>query len=40
MQNGKAYTLQGYQATPGYNLAAGIGTINAARFIPELPRAG
>src|ERR1022692_144139 len=40
IQNGKTYTLQGYQATPGYNLATGTGTINAARFIPELARAG
>ena len=36
VQNGKTFTLHGYQATPGYNLVTGIGTINAARFIPQL----
>jgi subtilase family serine protease len=40
VQNGKTFTLHGYQATPGYNLVTGIGTINAARFIPQLARAG
>jgi subtilase family serine protease len=39
-QNGKVITLQGYQAGPGYNLVTGVGTINAARFVPELARLG
>jgi hypothetical protein len=39
-QNSRIFTLQGYQARPGYDLATGIGTINAALFIPELARAG
>jgi subtilase family serine protease len=39
-QNGEDTTLQGYQAGPGYNLVTGVGTINAARFIPELARLG
>jgi len=39
-QNGRIFTLQGYQAMPGYDLATGIGTINAALFVPELASAG
>ena len=39
-QNGEVTTLQGYQAGPGYNLVTGVGTINAARFVPELARLG
>jgi subtilase family serine protease len=35
-QNGQTYTLTGYQASPGYNLASGLGTVNAAEFVPEL----
>jgi subtilase family serine protease len=38
-QNGKLYTVQGYSASPGYNMAAGVGTVNAALFVPELARA-
>ncbi len=30
------YTVVGYHAGPGYDLASGIGTIDAARFVPEL----
>jgi subtilase family serine protease len=40
VQNGQTVTLQGYQAGPGYNLVTGVGTINSARFIPELARLG
>jgi len=29
-------TVQGYQAGPGYDLASGAGTVNAALFVPEL----
>ena len=35
-QGGKAYTVQGYRAQPGYDMASGVGTVNAARFVPEL----
>jgi subtilase family serine protease len=35
-QNGKTYTLTGYQAGPGYNLASGLGTVDAAAFVPTL----
>jgi len=35
-QNGHNYTVHGYSATPGYDLASGVGTINAAYFVPEL----
>jgi subtilase family serine protease len=35
-QNGKWYTIHGYQATPGYNLATGVGTVDAQYFVPEL----
>jgi subtilase family serine protease len=30
------FTVQGYPAKPGYDLASGVGTINAAYFVPEL----
>jgi hypothetical protein len=29
-------TVTGFSARPGYDLASGVGTINAARFVPEL----
>jgi subtilase family serine protease len=32
-------TVPGYQAGPGYNLASGVGTVNAALFVPELAQA-
>ena len=38
-QNGTSYTVQGYSAGPGYDLASGVGTVNAALFVPELARA-
>jgi len=38
-QNGTLYTVQGYSARPGYDLASGVGTVNAALFVPELARA-
>jgi subtilase family serine protease len=38
-QNGTLYTVQGYSASPGYSMAAGVGTVNAALFVPELARA-
>jgi len=30
------YTVKGYSAKRGYDLASGVGTINAASFVPEL----
>jgi len=38
-QNGTLYTVKGYSAGPGYDLASGVGTVNAALFVPELARA-
>ncbi len=36
IQDGKTVTVGGYRARPGYNLATGVGTIDAARFIQDL----
>jgi subtilase family serine protease len=38
-QNGTLFTVRGFHGRPGYDLASGVGTINAARFVPELARA-
>jgi subtilase family serine protease len=38
-QGGKNYTVHGYSARNGYSLAAGVGTINALYFVPELAAA-
>ena len=38
-QNGRTFAVRGYRARPGYDLATGTGTINAARFVPELAAA-
>jgi subtilase family serine protease len=35
-QNGKEYTVQGFSASSQYNLVTGVGTVNAALFVPEL----
>lgn len=37
-QGGKVHTVTGFQARPGYDLASGVGTVNAARFVPELAK--
>jgi subtilase family serine protease len=34
--DGNTYTVVGYKARPGYDLASGVGTIDAARFVPAL----
>jgi subtilase family serine protease len=39
-QDGRAVTVQGYRAQPGYDLVTGVGTINAALLVPELARRG
>jgi len=35
-QNNKTYTVQGWNAVQGYDLASGLGTIKAKLFVPEL----
>jgi subtilase family serine protease len=35
-QAGKWHTVTGFTAEPGYDLASGVGTVNAALFVPEL----
>jgi subtilase family serine protease len=35
-QGGATHTVNGFSARPGYDLTTGIGTINAALFVPEL----
>jgi subtilase family serine protease len=37
-QEGQDYTVPGFAAGPGYDLASGVGTIDAASFVPELAR--
>jgi subtilase family serine protease len=36
VQDNHLVTVQGYHAGPGYDLASGVGTVNAALFVPEL----
>jgi subtilase family serine protease len=38
VQDGKQYSVPGYTAGPGYNLVTGVGTIDAASFVPELAK--
>ena len=40
VQNGHTYTVEGFSALPGYDLASGVGTVNAAAFVPELAYLG
>lgn len=35
-QGGKVHTVTGFSARPGYDLASGVGTVNAAKFVPAL----
>jgi subtilase family serine protease len=37
---GKTTTVKGYAARRGFDLASGVGTIDAARFVPMLAKAG
>jgi subtilase family serine protease len=37
-QQGQTFTVQGFPAVPGYDLSTGWGTIDAAKFVPELAR--
>jgi subtilase family serine protease len=36
--NGQSVTVPGFSAGPGYDLASGAGTVDAAAFVPELAR--
>jgi subtilase family serine protease len=36
VQNGHTYTVPGFAARPGYDLASGVGTVNAPYFVREL----
>jgi subtilase family serine protease len=38
-QNNTMYTVKGYSAGRGYDLASGVGTVNADLFVPELAQA-
>jgi subtilase family serine protease len=38
-QGGKLYTVHGFHARPGYDLASGVGTVNAPDFVTELAAA-
>jgi subtilase family serine protease len=38
-QGGQRHTVRGFTAGPGYDLASGLGTVNAALFVPELAAA-
>jgi subtilase family serine protease len=35
---GKSYTVKGFSAGPGYDLVTGVGTVDAAYFVPELAK--
>jgi len=35
-QDGKRHTVTGFTARPGYDLASGVGTVDAALFVPRL----
>ena len=39
IQDNSLVTVKGFNAGPGYDLASGVGTVNAALFVPELARA-
>jgi subtilase family serine protease len=35
---GATHVVRGFRAVPGYDLVSGVGTVNAAFFVPELAR--
>jgi subtilase family serine protease len=35
-QNAKTYTVRGFEAVPGYDLASGVGTVDGAQLVAEL----
>jgi subtilase family serine protease len=36
--DGNTYTVEGFPALPGYDLASGLGTVDAARFVRALAK--
>jgi hypothetical protein len=38
--DGKTYTVIGYDAAPGYDLASGLGTLDAAKLVRALVEGG
>jgi subtilase family serine protease len=38
-RGGRTFAVRGYPARPGYDLVTGVGTLNAARLVPELAAA-
>ena len=38
LTGGKRYTVTGFSARRGYDLVSGVGTVDAAYFVPELAR--
>jgi subtilase family serine protease len=36
VEGGKTVTVTGFSAGPGYDLASGVGTVDAGKFVPEL----
>jgi len=38
-QGGGLHTVRGFRAVAGYDLASGVGTVNAPLFVPELATA-
>ena len=39
-QEGRWHRVVGFDAGPGYDLASGVGTVDAALLVPELAAAG
>jgi len=37
-QGGRERTVPGFTARPGYDLASGVGTVDARYFVPDLAR--
>ena len=35
-QHGRLQEVEGFSALRGYDLASGVGTVDAAKFVPEL----
>jgi subtilase family serine protease len=40
VQNSRTYTVNGYAAVPGYDLASGLGTVDGAELVAELANGG
>jgi subtilase family serine protease len=39
VRGGRTHLVPGFTARPGYDLVSGVGTVDAALFVPELARA-